>query len=124
MLDFNTGARQHLLVTDNQRTWTTPRAPTTRMRQSLNSVCGLTVIAVLLLDCSPSYVTDWKCTLENRYWLNTPIDVVAVRKSKLPGRHDAILVVNRQAGRWQEVASLALVSKTRKLCGAGGRQAS
>ena len=116
MLDFNIQARQRILVTDGHRVWCSPRRRTSDMRVSLKEVRGLAVIAILLLDCSAQYVSDWRDDLENRYWLNEPIDIVAVRKSKVfRDKHDAILLVNRRAGQWQEVARLALGRNQKRL---------
>lgn len=106
MFNFNAGAQQHILATDGQSTVVTPRAATCNARRSFNSIRGLTVVAMLLLNCSPSFVSEWRRTLSNRYWADTPVDVLAVRKSRAPGRVDAILVVNRQAQQWKVIANI------------------
>jgi hypothetical protein len=65
----------------------------------------MTVIAVMLLYCSPSFVGEWQSNLEHHSWIGQPVDVLAVRKSALPEKVDAVLVVNQEAGRWQQFTS-------------------
>jgi len=100
----NTTGRQHIVATDGRRRIITPRGKTDNMRTSINSVQGLAIEAVVLLECSPSSISEWRDELEKSCWLGEQIDVLAARKSKTwQDRIDAILLVNRRAGCWTVV---------------------
>jgi len=100
-LDLNVTGKQHILAMNGRYKIITPRRQTQSMRRSLESVRGLAIIAVVLLDCSPSFVTEWQQTLESRFWLGEQVDVLATRKSKTwQGKLDAILLVNKRASYW------------------------
>lgn len=101
MFDLNSTGHQHLLVHTNDGFFSTPRARTWNMRSSFNSVRGAKIIAVMFLYCSPWAVRGWFSDLQTRHWINEPVDILVVRKSRLPGKVDAVMVVNRQAGQWR-----------------------
>lgn len=117
LFDFNSNGQQHIVTQDKNGFHVTPRRTTRGMRRSFDSVSGMTIIAVVLLSCTPEFVRSWPVTLANRWWIGQPVDVVKVRKNPLPGTYDALVVVNRQAGQWQSFCRL--VNEQKRLKSAG-----
>jgi len=96
MLDFNSTAEAQLIATDGSELVLFPRQQTYKLKHAIERMrdAGLTFVAVLFCNFSPSYVYEYRDLLEN-HWLGVELEMQRRWSREYQQKMDALLVPAR-----------------------------